>query len=80
MKNKITVSKSNNQIHFYLIAGGHKMYMFSQTFTKGVYAFFAGGRSESEIKGFKGWNTNPRLDKTITKLPMYIRYTMKECA
>ena len=78
MKNKISVSKSNNKIHFYLWSGGKQYYMFSQDFSKGVYEFFRNGRAESELHSYKAWHKNPRLDKTIEKIPMYIRYVMKE--
>lgn len=80
MKNKITVTKSNDKIHFYLVSGKVHRYLFSQNFSKGVYNFFMKGRSEAEILGFKKWRDNPRLDKTISKLPMYIRFALKECA
>lgn len=80
MKNKINVTKSNDKIHFYLVSGKVHLYLFSQNFSKGVYNFFMKGRSEAEILGFKKWRDNPRLDKTVTKLPMYIRFALKECA
>lgn len=80
MKNKILVTKSNNKIHFYLISEGKRHYLFSQNFSKGVYQFFRSGRSESELHGYKNWRKNPRLDKTIEKIPMYMRYVIKETA
>ena len=43
-----------------------------------VYNFFQKGKSEAEIRSFKKWNDNPRLDKTIEKIPMYARYVRKE--
>ena len=78
MKNKVLVSKSNDKIHFYLIANGRRHYLFSQDYSKGVYQFFRNGRSESELHSYKLWNKNPRLDKTIEKIPMYARYALKE--
>ncbi len=78
MKNKISVTKSNDKIHFYLWSGGKRFYLFSQGFSKGVYEFFRNGRSEAELHNYKLWHKNPRLDKTIEKIPMYIRYVMKE--
>lgn len=78
MRNKITITKKNDKIHFYLVSGGKRYYMFSQSFSKGVYEFFRAGRSESELHSYKLWHKNPRLDKTIEKIPMYIRYIMKE--
>lgn len=78
MRNKITITKKNDKINFYLVTGGKRYYMFSQSFSKGVYEFFRNGRSEAELHNYKLWHKNPRLDKTIEKIPMYIRYILKE--
>lgn len=78
MRNKIEITKKNNKIHFYFISSGKRYYMFSQSFSKGVYEFFRNGRSEAELYSYKLWHKNPRLDKTIEKIPMYIRYVIKE--
>ena len=77
MKNKITISKSNDMITFYLNSKGRSFYLFTQKFSKAVYEFFAPGRSENEIRNYKSWDKNPRLDKTITKIPVYIKYISK---
>ncbi len=79
MKNKITIQSRNNKISFYFHVSGKRLYLFSERFTKGVFEFFRKGRSESEIKSYNSWNRNPRLDKTITKIPLYTRYALK-CA
>ena len=78
MKNKITVNKLNEKLHFYLISNGKRYYLFTQDFSKGVYQFFKSGRSESELHKYNLWRKNPRLDKTIEKIPMYMRYVLKE--
>ena len=80
MKNKISVTKKNNKLNFYLIAGGERHYLFTQDYSKGVYEFFQGGRSESELHKYKLWRKNPRLDKTIEKIPLYTRYVLREIA
>lgn len=80
MKNKISVTKKNNKINFYLVSGGKSYYLFTQDYSKGVYEFFQGGRSESELHKYKLWRKNPRLDKTIEKIPLYTRYVLKEVA
>ncbi len=77
MQNKITVSKANDMITFYLHVGKKRFFLFVQKYSKGVYDFFAGGRSESEIRNFRMWNRNPRLDKTITKIPLYTKYILR---
>lgn len=78
MKNRITTVKGNNKISFYLHSNKGKNYLFTQDFTKGVYEYFRTGRSETELYNYKKWNRNPRLDKTIEKLPMYIKYVTQE--
>ena len=81
MEGKIIVHKANDRINFYWINRSlGKCYLFSQKFSKGVFEFFRNGRSTGEIRNFKKWNVNSRLDKTITKLPMYMRYVQKEYA
>ena len=78
MKDKITVTRKNGKLHFFLNADAGRFFLFSQNFSKGVYSFFQKGKSEIEIKTFKKWNRNPRLDKTIEKIPLYTKYVRKE--
>lgn len=80
MKNKITISKEKEKLHFYLISERGRYYLFTQDYSKGVYEFFRRGRAETELKKYKLWTKNKRLDKTIEKIPMYIQYVMREVA
>ena len=62
-------------LKFYLDSEvGYHIPLFSQKFTKSVFEYFENGRSIPEILGFKDWRLNPRLNKTIDKLPMYIKF------
>ncbi len=81
-KARVTVTKNNDQIHFYLSCGEGAAYLFSQKYTKGVYDFFCRGRSDSELRKFHNWGRNPRLDHTIEKCvnPSYRRCAMEELA
>lgn len=78
MKNKITMIPKDGQLFFYLVSDVGKVFLFSQNFTKGVHDFFINDKSESEILGFRKWRKNPRLSKTIEKIPLYIAYVRKE--
>lgn len=79
MKNKILVADThNNKLHFYLVSAGKRYYLFTQKYTQGVYEFFSKGRAEQEVLSFKHWNHNPRLDKTIEKIPLYTAYVLRE--
>lgn len=79
-KNKIIIKDRNKKMDFYLLSGRDRLYLFTQNYSKGVYNFFRNGRSESEIRHYNKWDKNPRLDKTIEKLPVYIQYVLCETA
>lgn len=36
--------------------------------------------TQNELRQFKNWRKNPRLDKTIEKIPIYRTYVMREIA
>lgn len=78
MKEKITITKSDNSLHFYLTTDKGRAYLFTQHFSKGVYDYFRKGRSQRELYGFKQWDRNPKLNKTIEKIPIYIKYVQSE--
>ena len=77
---RIVITKKNDNINFYLTSKRVKLYLFSQAFTKGVYEFFKNGRDENEIRAFNKWHRNPKLDKTISKIPIYTRFALREAA
>ncbi len=77
-KDVIVIEKKMDTLHFYLVTKTGRYFLFTQKFTKGVFAFFRIGKSIGELYAFKRWGQNPRLDKTIEKLPLYIRYVLKE--
>ena len=79
MKDKIFVENKSDHLHFYLKNSKcGKLYLFSQRFSRGVFDFFSKERSINEILNFRRWNRNPRLDKTISKIPIYMRYAERE--
>ena len=80
MRNKITITKENEKLNFYLVSKQGRFYLFTQPFSKGVYNFFRNGKSENQLKSYSKWNNNKRLDKTIEKIPMYVQYVLKEVA
>lgn len=79
MKKKITVKSFNGQLYFYLQSDQGEHFLFTQKFTGGVYRYFRNGISENQLREYRRWDRNPRLDKTIEKLPTYITYVMREC-
>ncbi len=77
MKNKINVQRNNQNLDFYLRSNNGEFYLFSQDYSKGVYEYFKNGRSVNEIRKFNKWKKNPRLNKTIDRLPQQIQYVEK---
>ncbi len=77
MKNKVVITKGNDEIKFYLKNGDGEFWLFSQPFSKGVYEWFKDGRSEKEILQFSKWNQNKRLSNTIKRIPREIKYVTK---
>lgn len=77
MKNRVIITKENEEIIFYLKNKEGTFWLFSQPFSKGVYEWFKDGRSESEILSFAKWNRNKRLSYTINRIPREIRYVQK---
>lgn len=71
-------NQQNQVIDFYLRSADGKTYLFSSPFSMGVWKYFKNGRALSEIMAFRAWNKNPRLDKTIVRLPSMIRYIKRE--
>lgn len=75
---RITIIKKNNYLNFYMTDRHERLFLFTQEFTKGVYDYFKNGRDENELRAFNKWKRNPRLDKTIEKIPMYVKFALKE--
>lgn len=71
-------NQQNQLMDFYLRSADGKSYLLSQPFSMGVWKYFKNGRAVSEIMAFRAWNKNPRLDKTIVRLPSMIRYIKRE--
>lgn len=77
-KERIEITKSNNHINFYLTFGGERHWLFSQEFSLSVYDYFKFGRSLSEMRKHNFWRSNPRLAKTIDRIPSMVGYVRKE--
>lgn len=78
MKNRIIINSGADVLNFYLVNQYGTYYLFTQRYSRGVFEYFRFGKSENEIRSFRRWEKNPRLNKTIEKLPSYIRYVMRE--
>lgn len=75
-----TKEGENNGLNFYWERGDKKIWLFSQKYTPGVHEQFRNGMRDFDIRNFKKWKRNPRLDKTIDKIPVYVAYAIREIA
>ncbi len=65
-------------LNFYWERNHGKIWLFSQRYTSGVHKQFQNGLRDYDIRNYKKWNRNPRLDKTMKKIPMYVAYASRE--
>ena len=77
-KERIEITKNNNRINFYLTFEGEQYWLFSQDYSMSVYDYFKFGRSLEELRNHSFWRSNPRLAKTIDRIPTMVRYIRKE--
>lgn len=78
IKGKIVVTKTQDRLFFYYVIENNRLYLFTDKYTKGLFIYFRRGRSVNELIEYRRWGRNPRIDKTVTKIPTYIKYVMKE--
>lgn len=79
--NSLFANRKNAKLHFFLLIDNHEYYLFEQRFSKGVYLYFREGVCLSQIRKYKNWNKNNRLDKTIEdRIPQCTRYVMTQIA
>lgn len=77
-KERIEITKGNNRINFYLTFEGERHWLFSQEYSMSVYDYFRFGRSLKELRNHNFWRSNPRLAKTIDRIPAMVSYIRKE--
>lgn len=56
---------------------GKRMYLFRQRYTSAVHNLFGKGMRDYEIRRYRKWDYNPRVDKTIDKIPVYMADAMR---
>lgn len=79
MKTFIYCQNKEHGIHtFYLRAEGQTYLLFRQPYHKGVGNYFGSGVSVSEAIDHTKGRRDHTLQKTMTKMPAYIRYLEKE--
>lgn len=79
MRTMIYCEKTENAVHvFYLINEGKVYYLFSQDYRKGVQDFYHKGVLLNESLNFSKAHKDTAIERTMSKIPMYIKYIEKE--
>lgn len=81
MKATIFCETTAKGIHtFYLSINGQRYYLFNQDYRKGVQEYFGRGVSINEAMNYSRSHNDSALVRTMSKIPMYIKYIEKEYA
>ena len=79
MKATIYCEPTSKGVHsFYLVTSEAEYYMFSQDYRKGVHDYFSKGVRIDEATDFSKSHRDNAIRRTMTKIPMYIKYIEKE--
>ena len=79
MKATIYCRATDKGIHtFYLKSEGHDYYLFRQNYRRGVDEYFKGGVILERAIDFGKSRQNEAIQRTMQKLPSYIKYIEKE--
>lgn len=65
---------------FYLSTDGQRYYLFNQDYRKGVQEYFGRGVSINEAMNYSRSHNDSALVRTMSKIPMYVKYIEKEYA
>ena len=63
---------------FFLVTASREYYLFSQDYRKGVNEYFSKGVCIDEATDFSKSHRDNAIRRTMTKIPMYIKYIEKE--
>lgn len=79
MKNMIYCEPTARGVYtFFLVVNGKEYYLFSQNYRKGVHAYYSKGVSLTQAVNYSKTHNDSALIRTMSKLPMYIKYVEKE--
>lgn len=71
---------SGKMLDFYWEVQGNRTYLFRQRYNIAVDDIFKKGMRDYEFRRYRKWNRNPRIDKTMDKIPVYIADAMRNTA
>ena len=78
MKAMIYCVKKQGMHSFFMLQGKQKYYLFCQNYRKGVQEYFCKGVSLNESIDYSKAHNDSAIMRTMSKLPMYIKYIEKE--
>jgi len=79
MKTMIYCETQGKAVHaFYMLSEGEIYYLFSQGYRKGVQAFYHKGVRLDESMDYSKAHKDTAIERTMSKIPMYIKYIEKE--
>lgn len=79
MKSMIYCKTTRKGIHsFYLVVNGERYLLFNQKYRRGVGRYFRRGVSINQSIDYSKTHNDAALKKTMSKIPMHLRYVEKE--
>jgi len=81
VKNSLITVRVNekHELEFFATINNRKYYLFTQDFSIGQLRYFENGRYLVELYNHR-YDVNPRLDKTIERIPKMVSYVSREVA
>jgi len=65
-------------LSFYIKHNNERYFLFSQNYKRGVHQYFANGVSLNKAIDYSGAKSDFSIERTMDKLPKYIKYIEKE--
>lgn len=79
MKTIIYCKATECGVHsFFMVSNGQEYYLFSQDYRRGVQQYYSKGVSLDESINFSKSHKDSAIERTMSKIPMYIQYIEKE--
>lgn len=78
MRTMIYCKPADGNHSFYMVKDGRTYYLFSQDYRRGVQEYYSRGVTLNEAINYSRSHKDSAIQRTMSKLPMYIRYVEKE--
>lgn len=79
MKTVVYCKPTEKGIHsFYIVAGTEEFFLFNQAYRRGVEEYFGKGVLINNALDHSKAHKDSAISRTMSKIPMYVRYVEKE--